>query len=74
MEMAEALKAVEMWPIDDRIEFVARVWDGIAASGAQPVVTVAQKAEIDRRIEELRKHPQIAVNWDSIVAHARRQR
>ncbi len=74
MDMADALKAVEMWPVDERIEFVSRVWDGIAASGAQPILSDAQKAELDRRIEELEKDPHIAVDWDTIVAHVRRKR
>ena len=33
MDMAEALRAVDTWPLEEQILFVQSVWDRIAASG-----------------------------------------
>ena len=74
MDMAEALRAVDTWPLEDRIQFVQSVWDRIAASGCQPTPTDAQKAELDRRLEDLEKNPADVVDWESIVQHVRRKR
>ncbi len=73
MDMAEALRTIETWPLEERIKFVESVWDGIAASGCQPAPSDAQKAVLDRRLEDLRQNPDGVVDWESIVQHARKR-
>jgi putative addiction module component (TIGR02574 family) len=74
MDMAEALRTIDTWPLEDRIELVQSVWDSIAASGLQPKPSDAQKADLDRRLEDLEKNPENVVDWESIVRHVRRKR
>ena len=74
MDMRTALTEVDMWSLDDRIRFVQQVWDRIIATDWQPRLTDAQKAEIDRRLDDLNANPNNVSTWDSIVQHVRRPR
>ncbi len=74
MNMAATLKEIESWPLDDQIELVQRVWDGIAESGWQPEITEDLKRELDRRIKALKENPDNVVDWETVLARARQKR
>jgi putative addiction module component (TIGR02574 family) len=46
----------------------------LAESGWSPALTNEQKAELDRRTEDLLARPESAVTWEQIVNHVKRQR
>ena len=74
MDMTAALGAVDSWPVDERLEFVQKVWDRIVDSGWQPTLTEDQKAEFDRRLDALDANPNDVITWEAITEHVRRDR
>jgi putative addiction module component (TIGR02574 family) len=43
--------------IAERIELAEDLWDSIPSEGADLTLTEAQKAELDRRLEDLERDP-----------------
>lgn len=74
MDMTTALTEMDAWPIDERLEFVQRAWDRIVDSGWQPTLTDEQKAEFDRRLNDVDANPECVVSWEEIVQHVDPQR
>ena len=74
MDLQAALHEIETWPVEDRIELVHRVWDGLIESGWQSELTEEQAAELDRRLKDLDEHPDNVVTWESILEYVRRKR
>lgn len=56
--------------IEEQIELVEALWDDIASRNAVPHPTEAQKAELDRRLDDYGKHPDDVVGWDEVKASA----
>lgn len=74
MDMTTALESIDAWPVDDKIEFVHRVWDRIAVQGLVPPLSEPQRAELERRLEALELRPDDVMTWEAIVDHVRRAR
>jgi putative addiction module component (TIGR02574 family) len=68
MDLQSVLTVVESWPVEDRLRLVEAVWDGIADQGYEPELTEEMKAELDRRIEELDRNPDVGVPWEEVKA------
>jgi len=66
--MAVSLKSlgIERLGIEERLTLVEELWDSIAADSAAVPLTVAQQAELDRRIAEHEAHPDDVVPWDEV--------
>lgn len=56
--------------IDEQIELVEAIWDGIVSRGAVPALTEAQKAELDRRLADHQANPNDVVPWSEVKAAA----
>ena len=52
--------------VDEQIELVEAIWDGIVSRGAAPPLTLAQKTALERR------HVSLLANQESKPASARR--
>lgn len=52
--------------VAERIQLVEDLWDSIAADPEGFPLTEAQKAELDRRLEEHRADPDSAVPWEEV--------
>jgi putative addiction module component (TIGR02574 family) len=61
---AGLLKKATNLPVPDRIKLVEDIWDSIADESDEIPLTPAQKRELDRRIELMRKHPDRALPWN----------
>jgi putative addiction module component (TIGR02574 family) len=57
------LKKATNLPVPDRIKLVEDIWDSIAEESADSPLTPAQKRELDRRLDSMRKSPDRAVSW-----------
>ena len=53
--------------VAERIQLAEDLWDSIP-EGADIPLTDAQKAELDRRLEDLRKHPDAGEPWEIVRA------
>ena len=54
--------------IDEQIELVEAIWDGIVSRGAVPKITETQKSELDRRLADLMANPDRVISWDEVKA------
>ncbi len=65
--MSATLKSlgIEKLTIEERIALVEELWDSIAESTP---LTDAQRAELDRRLEEHRRDPNDVVPWEAVKA------
>jgi putative addiction module component (TIGR02574 family) len=60
--LAEALKL----NVNERIQLVQDIWDSIAAQPEAILLTDADKAEIDRRLEDCRQNPDDYITWEEL--------
>jgi putative addiction module component (TIGR02574 family) len=74
MDPTTAFQAVQAWPMEERLEFVFRVWDQLLEGGWQPELTDDLKAELDRRLAAHAADPTKVLTWEQVVAHVRRPR
>ncbi len=56
--------------IDEQIELVEAIWDGIVSRGTVPSLTEAQKTELDRRLADHLANPDDVVPWSEVKAAA----
>ena len=67
---AQLLSQARQLSVQDQLELAEALWDGIAERNAIPGPTEAQKAELDRRFEELKANPDDIVSWSEVRAAA----
>jgi putative addiction module component (TIGR02574 family) len=53
--------------VAERIQLAAELWDSIPES-ADIALTDAQRAELDRRLEDLEQHPDAGEPWELVRA------
>jgi putative addiction module component (TIGR02574 family) len=56
--------------IDEQIELVEAIWDGIVGRGAAPGPTKAQLSELDQRLADHLAHPNDVIPWNEVKADA----
>lgn len=66
----QLLQQARVLDIDEQIELVAAIWDGIVSRGAVPPLTEAQKTELDRRLADHLANPHDVVPWSEVKAAA----
>ena len=57
---------IDQLSLDDRLALVEDIWAGICADSASFPPTRAQRAELDRRVEEDVAFPDEVVPWEDI--------
>lgn len=66
----QLLQQARVLDVDEQIELVEAIWDGIVNRDAAPSLTEAQKIELDRRLADLLANPNDVVSWSEIKAAA----
>jgi putative addiction module component (TIGR02574 family) len=56
--------------IDEQMELVEALWDGIVSQHTVPKLTEEQAAELDRRLADHLENPDDVVPWDEVKAAA----
>lgn len=59
-----------MLNLDEQIELVEAIWDGIVNRNAAPSLTEAQKTELDRRLADHLANPDDVIPWSEVKAAA----
>lgn len=67
-------KVIASLPIDEQLDLVEAVWDGLVANDEAPTITDPQRATLDRRLEAMVREPDAALSWDEVRALARGRR
>ncbi|MBI3961100.1 MAG: addiction module protein [Chloroflexi bacterium] len=60
--MTPTLDSILQLSIAERIQLVEDIWDSIVAAPDRIPITQAQRAELDRRLQEHRLHPETSVS------------
>jgi putative addiction module component (TIGR02574 family) len=66
----QLLQQARVLDIDEQIELVEAIWDGIVSRDAAPSLTEAQKTELDRRLVDYLANPNDVVSWSEVKAAA----
>jgi putative addiction module component (TIGR02574 family) len=66
----QLLQQASVLDIDEQIQLVEAIWDGIVSRGAAPSLTRAQKTELDRRLADHLANPNDVISWDDVKAAA----
>ena len=53
-------------PVSERIQLVEDLWDTIAEAPEDLILTDAQKAELDRRLDRLDESPEQGTEWATL--------
>ena len=59
---------IDRLPIEERLALVEEIWDSIAADSAAVPPTEAQRAELQKRIDEDDAHPDDLTSWEQVKA------
>ena len=59
---------IDRLPVDERLMLVEEIWDSIAADSAAVPLTDAQRAELQKRIEEDDANPDDVTPWEQVKA------
>jgi putative addiction module component (TIGR02574 family) len=70
MDYQSVLNEIETWPIHERILLIQDLCERLARDEYEPALTEEMRAELDRRIEELDRNPELGVPWDEAKARA----
>ena len=70
--VSRALPSLDELTLTERIELVQDLWDDIASDPDRVPVTQAQRAELDRRIEDHRADPDDCADWATVKSRLRR--
>lgn len=68
MDQQIDLSTIKALSVPDRILVVEEIWDTIADEHDSIPLTPAQRAELDRRLEDLEKFPEEGSSWDDVEA------
>jgi putative addiction module component (TIGR02574 family) len=68
--MAPTLQAlgIDQLSIEDRIALAQAIWDSIAAEPHPPLLTEAQRLELERRLADHQANPADVVPWEQVKA------
>ncbi len=66
----QLLQQARVLGVDEQIELVEAIWDGIVSRGAVPSLTEAQTLELERRLAGYTANPDDVVPWSEVKAAA----
>jgi putative addiction module component (TIGR02574 family) len=74
MSAAEILERIRGLPPDEQRDLVELIMDEFGeASESDPELTSEQVAELERRVEELRKNPASGIPWEQVKADLKKR-
>jgi putative addiction module component (TIGR02574 family) len=68
MDFSATLAAANSLSVDERLQLIGAVWDGLSAEQPVPQLTEAQKLELDRRVAAHQASPDEALPWEEVKA------
>ena len=66
----QLLQQASMLDVNEQMELVEAIWNGIVRRDAAPSLTDAQITELDRRIADHVANPNDVIGWDEVKAAA----
>ncbi len=66
----QLLQQASMLDVNEQIELVEAIWNGIVSRDAAPLLTDPQMTELDRRLADHLTNPDDVIVWDEVKAAA----
>ena len=66
MTTTELRKEAAALSLAEKIQLVEDLWDDIALSSEDWPLTEAQKAELNRRVEDFKRNPREGITWQEV--------
>ena len=67
-KMIERMPELRTLSPSDKLTLVTELWDDLASNPEDIPITPEQIAEVDRRLEEYRKNPDLGSTWEEVKA------
>jgi putative addiction module component (TIGR02574 family) len=64
--MIERMPELRTLSPSDKLALVTELWDDLASNPEDIPITPEQIAEVDRRLEEYRKNPDLGSTWEEV--------
>ncbi len=74
MDLKTVVSEVGSWSVDERLQLVEEIWNGLLDQGFEPEMAEDLKAILEQRLDALDANPDDVTTWESIVDHVRRPR
>jgi len=74
VDLKTVMAEVESWSVDERLQLVEEIWNGLLDQGLEPEMSEDLKAILERRLDALDANPDDVTTWESIVDYVRRPR
>ncbi|MES2295796.1 MAG: addiction module protein [Pseudomonadota bacterium] len=68
MTRADLLRQASALAMDEQIDLVEAIWDGIASANGAPPLSDAQRDELDQRLARQLSHPDDCLDWAVVKA------
>ena len=72
--MAKPAFGIEKLTAAERLQLVEELWDSLCDHPDAVPLTEAQRAELDRRLDDLERDGPVGVPWDEVVRRIRKGR
>jgi putative addiction module component (TIGR02574 family) len=56
---------------EERLNLLEELWDSLAATPTTIPLTEAQRAELDRRLDDLEREGPVGIPWDEVLGRIR---
>jgi putative addiction module component (TIGR02574 family) len=56
---------------EQRLDLLEELWDSLTATPAAIPLTGAQRAELDRRLDDLEREGPVGIPWDEVLGRIR---
>ncbi len=56
---------------EERLDLLEELWDSLAATPGAIPLTEAQRAELDRRLDDLEREGPAGIPWDEVLSRIR---
>jgi putative addiction module component (TIGR02574 family) len=66
--MIEKIPELRKLSASDKLTLVTELWNDLASNPEDIPITPEQIAEVDRRLEEYRKNPDLGSSWEEVKA------
>ncbi len=71
--MSELGVAIAALTPEERLSLLEQLWDSLAAMPEAVPLTEAQRAELDRRLDDLELEGPVGIPWDEVLSRIRRR-
>jgi putative addiction module component (TIGR02574 family) len=74
MNLSATLDEIKKLDVNERLDLVQAIWDSIEEESVPADLTDGQKADLSRRMAELRDNPADVLTFDELMARVRGQK